>query len=422
MRKKYLSAFCIILLIFSGACTRAPIADDPSSVPVAEETTAVSPGEEQPSAAPGVPLMTITVQEPDYSVGATIDRLDPTASGLGGPVIYLTSDADGAQRISFIRLPLPTGITAEQVQKVYLEICYKEGDVPTSAQTGVVTQRWTTQGATWDIMGGAVSFENASAAEEAGDGWYRFDVTATVQNWLNGAMENLGFALEYTDANLDTQIYPPNTDDDISKSPRLVVTYAPTEDTMAYGKYDFAEQAEGNCLSYALRDTDPIYLDQLLDDAAAFEDAIAQGNGVKYFSDLVVEYVQAHKDALGISGFRIISADEAIDTDTEYRIALRLGFHNRNGVDGIQAKDGDFDYHLRAQLRDGSWTEKFPRSQSPSRIVPGTNAENSLNQYPWSASYQIGNEKFQDYYDSDIVYFAVTKTTDDFTAHLSAQG
>jgi hypothetical protein len=66
-------------------------------------------------------------------------------------------------------------------------------------------------------------------------------------------------------------------------------------------------------------------------------------------------------------------------------------------------------------LKDGSWAEKL--SGDHSRLTAGSNAELDPSKYPWDSAFQWGYEKWNDYYNSDPVYFAVTKTTDDFTSH-----
>jgi hypothetical protein len=82
-------------------------------------------------------------------------------------------------------------------------------------------------------------------------------------------------------------------------------------------------------------------------------------------------------------------------------MALRVGYHEADG-------ETDFDFHYRAQIADGSWAEKLP--SVPSHVVPGSNAALDPASHPWDANYEWGYEKWDNYYDSPIVFFAITKT------------
>lgn len=408
--KKFVCAFLCASLLSACACAGAPHAQGGA-------TPSVIAGQPQTAAPPAERMehISVTVEDPSAAACTGIDSSRPTEPIFGGPTLAIRSGAEGAEAWALIRIPLPAGIRAEQVQSAYLEVCMQEGGAPLAVQAGMVRKAWTTQGATWDTMHDAASFAGAPFAEEAGEGWYRFDIAAIVQSWLRGDAANYGVALTQAEKNKETVIHSLFAED-ASKRPRLEIAYTPAAEAEAYGKYAFTEQAEGNCLSYALRDTSPVYMDALVGDEAAMQGAIDRGEGVQYFSGLVLAYVEQHKDAMGIANIRAVAAEEPIDAEAEYRVALRLGFREGEAATGMRPEERNFDFHLRAQLRDGSWTEKFPKV--PSRVVPGTNAENSLNQFPWDANYQLGNEKFQNFYSSEVVYYAVTKTTDGFTAHL----
>jgi hypothetical protein len=178
---------------------------------------------------------------------------------------------------------------------------------------------------------------------------------------------------------------------------------------------------DGNCLSYALRDTDGIYFDALGLDYTQWV-ALYNAGGVDEIlpsmTQSVLDYVNAHADALKISNIRVIDGfDAAIDPETEYRVALRIGARDSGGVFGV-IDEGDFDFHLQAQLKNGTWAEKMP--QDPSRVVPGSHAGLSPERLQWDTSPMWGNDKWNNFYTSKAVYFAVTKDTDAFTAHLGA--
>jgi hypothetical protein len=75
---------------------------------------------------------------------------------------------------------------------------------------------------------------------------------------------------------------------------------------------------------------------------------------------------------------------------------------------------GMFDYHFWAQLSDGRWAQKFPLDTS--EIIPGAAPGVSPGKYPWNSALQW-LPKFQGYYTSQVIFFAVTKYTDEVTRH-----
>jgi hypothetical protein len=199
------------------------------------------------------------------------------------------------------------------------------------------------------------------------------------------------------------------------------VTYKPNESGRSYGKYGYTAQDDGNCLSYSLRDTGAIFYDDLVADTAAFQkiyDEGGTGAALPYFKALCFDYIEQNRETLQIESIRELSGfDAKIDPTKEYRVALRIGFRDHSLPEGIQVEQ-DFDYHLRVQLTDGSWAEKTPGESS--RIAPGSNAALDPGTYPWDESFMWGYEKWNDFYTSDTVYFAVTKSTDSFTFHSDA--
>jgi hypothetical protein len=197
---------------------------------------------------------------------------------------------------------------------------------------------------------------------------------------------------------------------------------------LTYGKYGYTQMPApedmdqgGNCMSYALRDINMILADDLGFDETemvGIYTAAAPGEGVdalaEYAADRVLRYVDAHKDGLVISQFRRIDGfDSDIDAAAEYRIALRVG---ASFVDGeVDFSDDDsYDYHFWAQLNDGRWAQKFPAG--PSEIVPCTAPGVPPDKYFWDSTYER-TPKSADYYTSKVIYFAVTKDTDEFTRH-----
>lgn len=361
-------------------------------------------------------LQTITVQSPDNTPSAWLTSGDEASlSSMDLTQLVIGTDDDGATRAVLLWLPLPAAIPTESVQSATLSLLPTKGDTP-AVRAGRATQLWTLQNATWDTMHTAVDQLTAPGTLDA-DGWYTIDVTDIVKAWLSGDASQYGFLLQGDGTGGLSLLYS-GTNTQPAQCPKLTVTYAPQTEPTRYGRFDYTEQAVGNCLAYALRDTSPIYYDALIQDTSAFQAAYDDGGesgALAYFANQVFEYISTHQEALGIAAFRRLDAyDSEIDVTREYRVGLRIGFHERNGVDGIQV-DEDFDFHLRAQLADGSWAEKVPAE--PSRVTPGSNAGADIGKDPWDQSFLWGYEKWSAYYDSDVVYFAVEKSTDAFTQH-----
>lgn len=109
---------------------------------------------------------------------------------------------------------------------------------------------------------------------------------------------------------------------------------------------------------------------------------------------------------------RVISAyDTAINTSTQYRVVMRVGYYdnNNNGKWDFSANPGsdDWDYHWWIQLGDGSWADK--RGSLPSRITPlsniYTNPEVSI--WRWAMTY-FGELVHDGFYSSSPVYYKIT--------------
>jgi hypothetical protein len=253
------------------------------------------------------------------------------------------------------------------------------------------------------------------ASEDAGGGWVRLDVTNEVRAWLGGNLNNNGVALFASEPGPGSHFWSAAAPRE-ENCPKLELTYAPERGGADY-KYGFEKQIDGNCMSYALRDTAMILYDDLFD-TAAFQkiyDAGGPDASLRYVKKCVLDYMLAHRDALGLASVRELDGfDAALTTPDEYRIALRIGFRDRSAPEGIQVEE-DFDYHFWVEVSEGRWAEKTPAE--PSRLVPGTNRDTDPGAYPWHQGYMWGYEKWNDYYTGAVVYFAVAKTTDAFTTH-----
>ncbi|MDR3314016.1 MAG: DNRLRE domain-containing protein [Oscillospiraceae bacterium] len=367
-------------------------------------------------------LKTVTIQDPENTAAAHISEQKPDEGAdftAAMEIVEIGRSAEGQRSDALFRFKLPAGILAEQLREAYFYIRYQAGDEPT-LRAVAMTQSWYTVTGTWNEAGGSIANDPnpATATKEAGD-WYKIDVTALVQAWLSGKSNNNGFAVEEAVNGKSASFYSTiNAELAPENCPKLVITYAEATAPQGgrLGKYDYEEQEVGNCFSYALRDHDMILYDDLFDTAAlqtAYDAGGVEG-GLAYVKAQVAQYVDLHKDALQIAGMRELPAYNASISADEYRIALRIGFRDRSFQEGIQV-DEDFDYHFWAQMADGTWAEKTP--QENSRLVPGSSAATDPGQYPWHQGYLWGYDKWNDYYTSDVVYFAVTKAGQGFTAH-----
>jgi hypothetical protein len=76
---------------------------------------------------------------------------------------------------------------------------------------------------------------------------------------------------------------------------------------------------------------------------------------------------------------------------------------------------GGYDFHWWIQLSDGRWTQKSPSVFSS--IIPGTGPGISPLNFYWDAGDAWGIQRWQEWYKSDGIFYAVTKDTDEFTSH-----
>ena len=188
-----------------------------------------------------------------------------------------------------------------------------------------------------------------------------------------------------------------------------------------YGKFGFTRVPEedrlydtinGNCLSYALRDSVPVHLDDLGGSYGDINRVFLESGKdgvVEYIGGLFENYVEEHKAGFCVSNLRRIDDfDSPIDPSEAYRIALRVGCYPEEGQ--LLSFDADnFDYHFQAQIDDGRWSQKFEGDYS--EIIPDAGAGESPGKYEWDMS------KYGYTYNSKIIYYAVTKDTDEITTH-----
>ena len=152
-------------------------------------------------------------------------------------------------------------------------------------------------------------------------------------------------------------------------------------------------------------------------DRGALELAITQGEEavLAFIKQKVITYLETHQQALALESWRLLAnANEPINPNKEYLTALKVGVRYEAGDQSMSAFS-NYDFHLRVRLDDGRWAEKVPHITS--RITPGSNYSFDTSKFPWDSVFHWGNSKWNDYYTSPAVYFAITKTTDEFTSH-----
>ena len=352
----------------------------------------------------------------DYEYGESLEKI-----GVG-------KTPDGGDVFSLIRMPLRGEWLADEVADVRLFLKIAEGTPQSEIYIGTVAYSWTT--ATGRSLARSIVHEDSFALTEVRleDGcWVSMDVTDIVVGWLRSEIPNRGFAL-FPGDDETVGVFLSGMSAPINEAPRLVVSGDIGERSNAYGRFGFTKQPGqgviepklgGNCFSFALRDLDGIYHEHLNLDFDELNRILAESgeNGVlERVADLLEAYVHTHMEGLQISNFRRLDAfDSPIDAETEYRIVLRVAAKLMPNIP-ISDMYG-FDFHFMAQLSDGRWAQKTPIIFS--EIVPGTGPGIDPAKFPWDAGDIWGIERWQEWYSSDAVYFAVTKDTDDFTRHQS---
>ena len=337
--------------------------------------------------------------------------------------ISIGNTEDGAEAYSFLRLPLGGQFMADEVISAKLFLKSASITAPSAITLGMVSQNWDQQekpqGLARDMVD-ASSLKRRELVYE-GDGWYSLDATPVVKAWLRGDMRNYGFALIGIEGE---ELFTAGVNG--ASAPYLLVRGAVSERDLSHGAFGFTQQPSagmlvnldgaGNCLSYALRDYVPVYLEDLGLDYEAIterffdegEDAVAELVAVQ-----LEKYVAEYGQALSVSGFRRLEGfDSEIDPEKEYRIAFRVGCH---AVAPNPLSRHNFDYHFWAQLNDGRWTEKFPSDYST--VVPGTAADISPERYKWGSARQWVMADRREYDRSKVIFYAVTKDTREFTVH-----
>jgi hypothetical protein len=344
--------------------------------------------------------------------------------------IHVGKTEAGDDIFAFLRHPLKGTWMADEVQSAKL-ILKPAGNAPASLRIGFVNAPYNSSSLTREEALPLVEMDSLRSVkvEPFDDGWVSVDVTEYVKTWLSAEINNNGFALfgEET-GDFVFEVVDWLEDGKELPYPYMIVTGDDNGRSLEYGKFGYTEtpfpgdndDQGGNCLSYALRDTNMIlgwHLGLDFDEMNRIMDATGEDDVCEYVGGKVEEYVKANADGLKISSFRRIEDyGSEIDLEKEYRIALRVGCKIFEGQPADLESKGAFDFHVRAQINDGRWAQKFPLD--PSAIIPGSGPGISPAKYCWDSAV-MWLEKFRDFYTSKVIYFAVQKDTPDFTRHES---
>lgn len=413
--KKGMASIILATLLVSVACDNKSTdktTDTNGQGVVGSETS--SPESDSKTDVPaGTRDMLVAAIQSDESIASAISKVNLEENIEAVEALVVTDE-----ETALVRVPLEAGITAKEVDSAYLRLKITEGENPKIQARQILN--------VWDRL--QVSSSNITLSEdptevgsidEENKDWYVIDVTSYVKSWLAGDVSNYGIALEETEGNT-SKFYSPFGEDTTSK-PELVISYAKALEGKS-SPYTYMEQEDGNCLSFALRDTNSILDVDLNLSSAKLQTAFNEGgmdNTLDYVKNAILEYVDTNAESLKVKSFRELSSfSDEINPETEYRIAFRIALYTEEGLEELtDAVKNPFDFHLQVQLEDGSWAEKF--GPTTSRIVPGSNRDLDPSLFNWDASSFWGAERWTEYYNSNVVFFAVEKSDlTEFTQHI----
>ena len=337
---------------------------------------------------------------------------------------YVGADDEDNDIFSFLHLPFGADFMPHEISQAMLRLKVSDGAPPSSVMVGFIKDVWTGDTTTLAEATALIDRESIVPVTVNYDsGWISLDVTEFVTVWMAGERQNNGFALFPAPGEPTVSFISGNTES--LEIPYLTIAGTVSDRLTGYSPFSYTRitPAQGlalhsledsNCMAYALRDLGFIGMYELgvtYDDMnSAFYESGIDGL-LKYMTGLMETYVETNAAALQISSFRRIgSFDSPIDPG-EYRIAMRIGAHP---IGDFPLTFRNFDYHFWSQIDDGRWSQKFPRSVS--EIIPGT----AHNLDPADYNWRLGSWSSPDahyFYNSSVVYFAVTKTTADFTDH-----
>jgi len=329
--------------------------------------------------------------------------------------------AFGGEIFSFVRVPLGIEFFANEITEAKLFLYAADSAPPEKLLIGTVSGQWTLYKPTCEEARALVDKNGlkAAALKPEDNGWVSVSVTEIVKAWMRADKQNFGFAL-FPLAGQAQGAFADMYNNDENK-PYLKVSGRVGRRPSGYGKFGFTRLPEegglddtvnGNCLAYAVRDIVPVYLEDLGSSYPEVNRVLSESgeNGVvEYIGGLFEKYVEEHKSSLRVSKLRRIgNFNSSINPAKEYRIVLRAGCYATE--DQPLSEDArNFDFHFWTQLDDGRWSQKYGWSYS--EIIPATGPGISPEQHYWEMS------KYGYLYRSKLIYYAVTKDTDEITVH-----
>lgn len=367
--------------------------------------------ESSPSAHPSaVSGKTVVIKDPSVMTADGVSQTDPDSNVEMIESLVVQKNIDGEDTGVLLRIDLPAGIQAEQVESAHLRLKRMEGTT-SSLTASAVIPIWSSIRVTWNQINSIPPADTTEVGKQNGN-WYQIDVTEIVRSWLSGKYANYGFLLTETEAGSKTVFFSPYVCEE-DDAPVLELEYKPTDTEVSMNEYPYMAQEDGNCLSFALRDTGVILENDLgiVPDKLKEQYQSAGLDGVQqYIKTLYESYIMKNRETLEIHSFRELSDFIAPIENAEYRVAFRVGV--TENADGTLT----YDYHFQAQLPDGSWAEKLGLNDS--RIVPGSNADLDPGLFPWDQNEAWGMIKYNGFFDSKTIYYAVKKDSTEFTNHM----
>jgi hypothetical protein len=330
------------------------------------------------------------------------------------------TDGDG-DIFSFVRLPLGVDFFTNEITEAKLFLYTANGASPKELLIGTVNGRWTLYTSTYAEAKALVDNNGlkVAALQPEDDGWFSVSVTEIVKAWVRADIQNFGFAL-FPLAGEAQGVFADMYNND-GNAPYLKVSGRVGKRPGGYGKFGFTRVPEegklddtvnANCLSYAIRDIVPVYLEDLGGSYLEVNRILSESgeDGVAdYIGGLFEKYVEEHKAGLRVSKLRRIDDfNSSINPAKEYRIVMRLGCY-ATGDQPLSETARNFDFHFWSQLDDGRWSQKYGWSYS--EIIPATVSGVSPEKYYWEMA------KYGYLYRSKLLFYAVTKDTDEITVH-----
>ncbi|MDR2598029.1 MAG: S-layer homology domain-containing protein [Treponema sp.] len=327
----------------------------------------------------------------------------------------------GGEIFSFVRLPLGVDFFSNEITEAKLFMYAVQDASPKELLIGTVSGRWTLYTSTYAEAKALVDNNGLTTAvlQPEDNGWVSVLVTEIVKAWVRADIQNFGFALFPLAGEVQgvfADMY--HTD---GNAPYLKVSGRVGRRPNGYGKFSFTRVPEegrlgdtvnGNCLSYAVRDSVPVYLEDLGGSYPEVNRVLSESgeDGVAdYIGELFEKYVEEHKAALRVSKLRRIDGfNSSIDPAKEYRIVMRLGCYATEDQP-LSENARNFDFHFWSQLADGRWSQKYGWSYS--EIIPATGPGVSPEKHYWEMA------KYGYLYRSKLLYYAVTKDTNEITVH-----